>query len=446
MSSSQTTFCKSRRYTYIALFLGATALAGIVAAIIQVDALERTYGTIRSDIQRYTRERDDAVVSRDGVLKDISLAKAQEEALRKTLAELQADKQKLDADVVSQNDRLATATKKFSDISARSQAADDTISKAAQAEKDLAALKMRAADQAKLIQNNDSRIAGLNTEIEDAERKKEDAVASATDVQRQQDQLENNIKSLRSDVEDLDVKKRELSEVSAQTKRTQADLSQATKDLTDKTRQSSSLQSELTSLQAAVAKAKDASASATNEIADLEQQKAVLSKELTELERARARVSGEAATLEAASERARADAADAQGRQTAADNALARLNQSIPVARAEIDALKAEVATVASQRDALLGEVSDLKAAKAAFALDKSGADRARAEKEALEREVADQQKQLDQTKRESEIEAEKVAKLREDLALLNGRKGSLSQEVDTLSASKAALQPKSGE
>ncbi|MGO7036293.1 hypothetical protein ACCT19_36505, partial [Rhizobium ruizarguesonis] len=187
MSSSQKTFHKSRRFSYISAALGLIAIAGVGAAIVQVDSLEKTYGAIRTDIARFNKERDDAQIRRDGILTDVSERTSEAEALRRAIAVLNAEKAKSAADLADQEERIAKASDTLKDIESRSAAANDAIAKAAQATKELADLRARSSDQEKTITTNQSRLDELNDGIEVAEKKKQTADDAASSSERERD-------------------------------------------------------------------------------------------------------------------------------------------------------------------------------------------------------------------------------------------------------------------
>ncbi|MFS8116841.1 hypothetical protein QD460_34710, partial [Rhizobium jaguaris] len=154
MNASQNSFPRSRRFTYIALTLGLLSAAAISVALIQVDALERDYGAVRSDIQRYNNERTEALGRRDSVLSEISQRSVEADGIRKTIADLTAQRDRLDAEINQQTASLAEGVEKLQAGQEQSKAAADTIAEAAKAEKTLATLRSQNADLEKRIAVN----------------------------------------------------------------------------------------------------------------------------------------------------------------------------------------------------------------------------------------------------------------------------------------------------
>ncbi|SCX31360.1 chromosome segregation protein SMC [Agrobacterium sp. DSM 25558] len=437
MTASQNSFPKSRRYTYVALALGLISAVAVCVALVQVNALERDYGTVRSDILRFNSERQEALGRRDGLLSEISQRSVEADSFRKTIADLTADRERLAAEIKQQTSTLAEGAEKLLASQSQAQQAADTIAAASQAEKTLATLRSQSADIEKKISSDQSKIIDINNDIAEAESKKRAADDALASVDKTRQDRDAEIKRLNGQINDLDDKQRQVADLTAKQAGLASQITKMTKDLADKQRASQDLDASIAKLQDVSAKAKVSAAKTDADIARQESNRADLAKQVSDLETKKASLTGDLAGLTAAAGRAREDVAAAEGRGRAAQDAVSEAEKTLPTLKVQLSDVQADVAASISKRDSLSAELAILLAAKAKFTADKSDADRAASEKATLEKAVSDLANRHTEMRKELELRQADLNSTRAELADLNGRKGVLIQEIAGLNDAK---------
>lgn len=434
---SHNNFPRSRRYTYIALTLGLLSAAAICVALVQVDSLERDYGAVRSDIQRFNNERTEALGRRDGLLTEISQRSVEADGIRKAIADLTAERDRLDAEIKQQTASLADGAERLRAGQEKAKTAADTIAEAGKAEKTLATLRSQNAELEKRISANQAKVDQSNADVEQTEDKKraaDDALAASDKVRRDR---EAEISRLTGHIQDLDEKQREVSDLTARQTTLASQIAKMTKDIADKQRASQELDADIAKLQDQAAKAKISAAKADADMARQDSSRADLAKEVSALETRKASLTGDLTSLTAAADRARSDMASAEGKGKAAQDAVAEAEKVLPVLKARLSDVQSEIAAAATQRDGLKAELADMQATKAKIGVDKADAARASAEKTALDKVVADLILRHGELAKELELRHSDLNTIKAELADLNGRKGALVQEIAALSEPK---------
>lgn len=434
MTASQNNFPKSRRFTYVALALGACSVVAVCVALVQVNALERDYGSVRSDIQRFNNERQEALGRRDGILSEISLRSVEADGMRKTIADLIAERDRLASEIKQQTEALADGAEKLRTSQSQAQQASNTIATAAQAEKSLATLRSQSAELEKKISSDQSKVLQINGDVAEAERKKRSADDALASIEKTRQDREAEIKRLNVQIDDLDDKQRQVADLTAREASLASQITKMTKDLADKTRASQDLDASIAKLQDVAAKAKVSAAKTDADTARQESSRADLAKQVSDLETKKASLSGDLASLTAAAARAREDVAAAEGRGKAAQDSVSEAERTLPTLKAQLSDVQADIAASLIKRDGLNVELATLQASKAAFVANQSDADRAASEKTALEKAVSDLTNRHAELRKELELRQGDLNSVRAELADMNGRKGVLMQEIAGLS------------
>lgn len=91
MTSSNGTFRRTRRNTYLALGLAAVALATCGYLLVQINALDRDYGRIRNDLPHYQGQLSQALEQRDLVRQQVLEEQAELSRLTDAKADLDAE-------------------------------------------------------------------------------------------------------------------------------------------------------------------------------------------------------------------------------------------------------------------------------------------------------------------------------------------------------------------
>ena len=284
MNVSHNNFPRSRRFTYIALTLGLLSAAAICVALVQVDALERDYGAVRSDIQRFNHERTEALTRRDGVLSEISQRSVEADGIRKTIADLTAERDRLDAAIKQQAASLSDGAERLRADQEQAKAAADTIAKAGEAEKTLRNLRSQNADLEKKMSATQAKVEQLNADVARAEDKKrttDDALATNEKVRRDR---EAEISRLSSEIQNLDEKQREVSDLEARQTTLAPQIAKMTKDIADKQRELQELDPDIAKLQDQAAKAKTSAAKIEADMARQDSSRADLAEQVSALE------------------------------------------------------------------------------------------------------------------------------------------------------------------
>lgn len=443
MNASQNNFPRSRRFTYVASALGLLSAGALSIALIQVDALDRDYGTIRSDIQRYNTERTEALARRAEVLSDISQRTVEADGIGKRIADLIAQRDLLDAQIKQQTSSISEGADKLHATQVQAKAAADTIAEAATAQKNLVALRLQNADLENRIAANQSKIDQSNADVAQAQQEKnaaDDAVA-ASDKVRQDKEAE--IAKLNQQLRDLDGRQRQVADLTARQADLNSQIAKITKDIADKQRISQDLDATIAKLQDQAAKAKVSAAKTDADMARQEDNRIDLANQLSDLEKQKASVSGDLTSLAASADRARSDAANAEGTLKAAQNALVESEKALPSLKAQLSDVQSDLAAATAQRDSIKMEVTNLQALKAKAAIDQVDVERKSAEKVALETAVADLQSRHAQLAKELELKQSDLTSLENELSDLSARKGILVQKITELSDAKT---PKSVE
>ncbi|MFS8116701.1 hypothetical protein QD460_33975, partial [Rhizobium jaguaris] len=220
-----------------------------------------------------------------------------------------------------------------------------------------------------------------------------------------------------------------------------AQMTKITKDIGDKQRASQDLDATIAKLQDQASKAKVTAAKTDADLARQDSNRTDLANQVGALEMRKAALNGDLTSVTTAADRARSDAAAAEGRLKIAQDALAEAEKSLPVAKAQLNDLQADVAAATTQRNTLKEELSSLQALKSRTSADKADADRAAAEKAALEKAVADLSNRQAELAKELSLRQSDLNTVKAELAELNGRKGVLVQEIASLSDAKTPKQ-----
>lgn len=442
MTASHNSFPKSRRYTYVALALGLFSAVAVCVALVQVNALERDYGSVRSDIQRFNNERQEALGRRDGLLSEISQRSVEADGVRKTIAELTADRDRLAAEIKQQTATLADGASKLRASQSQAQQAADTITAASQAEKTLATLRSQSADMERKISSDQSKIVQINSDVADAESKKRAADDALATVEKTRQDRDAEIKRLNGQIDDLDDKQRQVADLTAKQGGLASQITKLTKDLADKQRASQDLDASIAKLQDVSTKAKVMAAKTDADMARQDSNRADLAKQVSDLETKKASLTGDLASLTAAAARARQDVAAAEGRGKATQDAVSEAEKTLPTLKAQLSDVQADVAASMTKRDSLSAELAILQAAKAKIVVDQSDADRAASVKATLDKAVSDLTNRHAQMRKELELLQADLNSARAEFADLNGRKGVLVQEIAGLNDARAPKAP----
>ncbi|MGO7154756.1 hypothetical protein [Rhizobium leguminosarum] len=434
MSASQNNFRRSRRFTYIALTLGLLSAAAICVTLVQVDALERDYGAVRSDIQRFNNERTEALGRRDGILSEISQRSVDVDGLRKTIADLAAERDRLTAEIKQQTASLSDGAQRLRAGQEQANTAADVIAAASQAEKTFETFRSQSAELEKKISVNQSRVDQTNEDVAQTEDKKRAADEALTLIEKTRRDREAEITRLNGQIEDLDDKQRQVADLGARQAALASQIAKMTKDLGDKQRESQDLDADIAKLQDQAAKAKVAAVKTDADMARQESSRADLAKEISGLETKKASLTGDLASLASSAERARSDVASAEGKAKAAQGAVAEAQKALPVLKAQLSDVQSEIAAAATRRDTLMAELAYMQGVRAKVGIDKSDADRASSEKTALDKAVAELTGRHAELAKELELRQSDLNGVKAELADLNGRKGALVQEIAAMS------------
>lgn len=439
MNASQNNFPKSRRFTFVALALGVLSAGAVSVALLQVDALERDYGAIRADVQRYNTERTEALGRRDDVLSEISQRSVEADGVRKTIAVLNAQRDRLSAEIKQQTESLSDGSEKLRVSQEQAKAAAETIAEAEAAQKTLVSLRSQNADLQKAIAANQSKIDQSNSDIAQAQDRKATADAAAAASEKLRRDRDAEVAKLNQQLQDLDERQRQVADLTAQQTALTSQITRLTKEISDKQRTSQDLDATIAKQQDQASKAKIAGAKTDADIARQESNRAELANQVSVLETKKASLNGDLASLTASADRARADAAAAEGRLKVAQDGLAESQKALPSAKAELTDVQADLAAAIIQRDSVKLEVTSLQALRAKNSIEKADVDRASAEKVTLETAVTDLQSKQAQLAKELELKRNELTSVRDELANLSGRKGVLTQEITTLNEAKAS-------
>lgn len=437
LSTSQNNFPRSRRFTYIALALGLLSAVAVCLALVQIDALEREYGGIRSDIQRFHDERTEAQGRRERLLSEISQDGVKADGISKTIASLTADRDRLSAEIKQQEASRAEGAERMRTQQEQAKAAEDTIAVAALAETKLAGVRAEITEGERKISSNQLKIDQTNADISRAETKKRAADEALSSTQKSVQDRQADVIRLNSEIEYLDQKRREVSDLDARQTNLKSQITKLTTDLADKQSSSRELDTDFAKLQDLVSKAKASAAKADADAALLETSRADLSKEVRELESRKASLTGDVSSLTSAADRARGDAAAAEGRTKVAQDAIAEAEKELPSFRAQLRELQSDIAVTTTQRDTAKSELFNLQATQSKLGIDRADADRASSEKTILLEAVRGLSDRHAEVRKELELGQSDLNTLKAELADLNGRKGALLQEIAALSEIK---------
>lgn len=445
MNASQNNFRKSRQYTYVALALGLLSVGALSVALLQVDSLEREYGSVRSDIQRYNTERTDALARRDAVLSEISQRSVEGDGIRKTVADLMEQRDRLKAEINQQTTSLSDGAEKLRATQDQTKLAAETIEHAAAAEKALSNTRSLNADLDKRVIANQAKIDQYNTELEQAESRKtvaDEAAAASEKIRRDK---ETEIAKLNQQLQELDEKQRQFVDLTARQATLTSQIAKLTKDISEKQRVSQDLDATIAKQQELASKSKISAAKIDADMARQESNRSDIASQVNVLETKKASLTGDLNSIAASADNARSEAAAAEGRLKVAQEALAEAEKALPGVKAQLGDVQSDIAVATNQLDSIKLEVTNLQALRAKYSIDKSDVDRATAEKETLETAVTDLQGRQAQLAKELELKQGELTAIRDELANLNGRKGVLAQQIvalDEEKTSKDVVQP----
>jgi chromosome segregation ATPase len=437
LSSSNETFRRSRVYSYLAGALTVLGLGGIGVLLFQVSELSERYGQIERDIAHYSGQRDQLLTAREGLSAEISTLDTRLQGVRDDLRRAEQ----------SRNEAIA-AEKAALDARDVAQATLESLLERETAAKGVIAAAERERDrlQSLTAQNGD-----LQRSVADLDGKKGSLETAVSDLRAKEGKLQDAIRLLRD--------QRDAASVAVEQLKLETQVLERLKDRVDAlTSEEADIGNQLLEAQTALSKIEGERKTAEDRLSGLKAQVDQEAIKLEEARRDRGTAEGQLASLQVQ--------VDSLVRQKAdqirdADEAQARLDQAqldlqtalsarqqaettLASSSQTIKQVEAELATILADRDNAADELAEIKrdierdrAILAQIKAARSEIETLRGQREALDKEVQDRQKDLGELGVKLTIATDALRKAEESLPSI------LSRRAAAESAEAAAIDRK---
>lgn len=441
--SSAKDYPRSRRYTYIAGGLGLVAVAALGFVFFEIDQAEREYGAIKADITRFTREREEAVMRRDTLLKEISDSTRAQDDIEKEISALTGQRdglasevQKAEADLAKDREEIARLEQRKTEADAAIKAANDLRSSAGQ-------LKVQNAELERAKNKLNVEIDGLKTDSRQAEQQKGQRLDDLAEAEKRLAAITQKISAALAEHANVESTQREIEALQGRRDDLNARITELTREIDDKQAVLLGLGNEITKAGQQVASARSGANEAQQQQLVVTSTKADLEKQVDALRSEVARLNGDKASAEASSQKAREEIATAEGWAKAAEERVTLAKTQLTQLQSQIDEGTRGKLTLDAQVDAARADLARLQAvAKQLGDVSTELASRM-GEKKGLEADLNSLTERQSERSKEIESLEATLNTLKAELATLNGRKGALQQELSSLRAVKDGISDK---
>jgi chromosome segregation ATPase len=439
LTSSEQTYRKSRKYAIVAGLFATASVVALGVLFIQIDALEKEYGTIRSDIGRFTADRDAALSRRDSLLEDINQKTVDEQSLRESISALNAEKGRLISEIAQQKEAQKQDTDRALELGLQAKAARETIAEAEKAREALEGRRERLETLDKEVGEAEAKLQQFSRSIDEAVSKERDTRRALATAEREHKAMLDLVKQLQGQVADLNSLKQEVAELEMQQKALSGQSTALSKEITAKQATISNLSSQIPALDSQSAKAQNRLNALSQDLSEQDGNRSSLLKEVQELEKQKASGTGTLASLQAAAASARQSASDAAGLLKAAEESLSQAKSEIVPLKSQLLELQSERASLVAQVDAARAEVARLEALKAEGKTTADAISQLNGQKSSLGDSIRTLSEQQARLRSDISNDQATLDSMRAQISELNGRKGALAQQMADLNQARAA-------